>query len=244
MVHKKVKKKAKGNMVQSVLFIFMALLAVYILLRSPLFEIRNIVITGTQHLQKDTVLDAVGIRRGENIFNVKVKDAEQRLQLISLIQSAKVERKLPSTIDIQIAERVPVALLYAKDGFIQVDGEGIYLQKGSLDDKNLPILSGITCTATTPGKPVQGKELDAALQVVKQMPPELLPNLSEVNISEQNGVRLYTLDGVQCQLGPPLEVSEKCRLLVNILQELKAQGKKIEYVDMSYVGSPVVKYVD
>ena len=32
-------------------------------------------------------------------------------------------------------------------------------------------------------------------------------------------------------MGPPLEVAEKCRLLVNVLQELKAQGKKIEYVD-------------
>jgi len=94
------------------------------------------------------------------------------------------------------------------------------------------------------GQACQRRGIGVALGVVDQLPAVLLPELSEINIGTQGDVCLYTLDGVQCRLGTASDIPKKGLVLSRVLSELKAKGKKIAYIDLSYVGSPVVKYSD
>lgn len=238
------KKKRRYNLWESIFFVFVALLALYILVRSPLFEVKKIVLEGNHFLGSEKIISVSGVNKGENIFKANLQEASERLKIIPMLKSADVSRKLPSTVVIKVTERTPLALLPSSDGFVQVDGEGVYLQKGLSSDRNLPVITGLKCVIPPPGKPVKGEGLEAALGVVGQLPAVLLPELSEVNIGVQGDVILYTLDGVQCRLGTISDISEKGLVLSRVLSGLKAKGKKIAYIDLSYVGSPVVKYFD
>ncbi|GBF34448.1 cell division protein FtsQ [Desulfocucumis palustris] len=237
-------KKRGYNLWQSVFFVFLVTLGLYILLRSPLFEVRGVTVEGNNYLATEKILSVSGINTGENIFKINLKEASERLKIIPMLKSVELERRLPATVLIKVTERSPVALFSSSGGFIQVDAEGVYLQKGSPSDRNLPVVTGIKYVLPSPGKPLKGQGLDTALRVVRELPEELLPKLSEVNINEQGNVCLYTLDGIQCRLGSPEDVSEKAMFLSRVIDELKAKNKKIEYVDLSYVGSPVVQYLE
>lgn len=240
----KVNKRRRYNLWQSVFFVFLVLLALYILLRSPIFEVRGVTVEGNHYLAAEKILSVSGINTGENIFKINLQEASERLRIIPMLKSVELERRMPSNVLIKVTERSPVALFPTSDGFIQVDAEGVYLQKGSPSDRNLPVVTGIKYIVPSPGRPLKGEGLDTALQVVRELPAVLLPQLSEVNVNDQGSICLYTMDGVQCRLGPPGDVSEKGIVLSRVLEELKAKNKKIEYVDLSYVGSPVVKYLE
>lgn len=238
------KGKRGYNIIQSIFYVVLSVLALYIILRSPLFQVREISVTGNIELSRDLIVSVSGLKTGENTLNMDLKAARARLESIPAIESAKVERRLPSRVVISVAERKAVALLPSPEGFLEVDQEGVYIKKGSLNIGGLPIITGLEVKVSQPGSDLDIQGLDQALGVIRGLPQELLPLLSEVNLGVSDNILLYTLEGVQCRLGMPVDLEQKGNILLQVLGELKSMGKKIEYVDLTYAGSPVVKYID
>lgn len=244
MILREQKGKRGYNIIQSIFYVVLTALALYIILKSPLFQVREISVAGNSELSRDLILSVSGLKTGENTLEMDLKAATARLKSIPAIESANVERKLPSRIVIYVAERKAVALLPSPEGFLEVDQEGVYIKKGSLNTGGLPVITGLEVKVPQPGSRIDTQGLGEALEVIRGLPREVLPLLSEVNLGGSDNVLLYTLEGVQCRLGRPVDLGQKGNILLQVLGELKSMGKKIEYVDLTYAGSPVVKYVD
>lgn len=219
------------------------LTAAYVLARSSVFEVREIRVVGNNSLAREKIVSVSGINPGENIFKLDLKNSAEKLKAIPVIKSVDMSRKLPSAVEIKVEERRPRALLPVQGGFISVDDDGVYLQKGDIVSSQLPVVTGVSFTVPAPGGQIKSEALDTALGVVKEIPPGLLPLLSEVNINGGQVVA-YTLDGIQCRLGTAADMKQKGEVFIKVLNELKVKGKRIEYIDLSYTGSPVVKYVE
>lgn len=231
--------KQKLNLAESIFFILVIPLAAFVLLVSPLFAVREIRVEGNQELTPEKVIAQSGITAGANIFKVNLRRAAAQIQMLPVVKEAEVRRDFPGRIVIKVIERKPVALLPVKDGFIAVDGEGVYLRKARVGEKGLPVVTGITAAVPPAGQPIQDQNLAVVLGVIQNLPAELVDNLSEAGLDKNGRVTLYTLQGIQCYLGYPENVSKKGALLVQVLKEL--QGKQIAYIDLSLPGSPVVK---
>lgn len=229
---------------ESVFFIFLLFVAAYVLLQSPLFEVRRIKVEGNEVLSAQEVIAVSGVHLETNIFKVNLKDAERRLSVVPLVKRAELKRVLPGTILIKLVERRPVALLPVKGSFIALDEEGVYLFAESAGVKGLPVITGVEGVEHGgPGRRVRGEGLNTALRTVVEMPAELVNRLSEICVGGSEIV-LYTLEGVQCRLGPPEELKEKGIVVLKVLQELEREERVIEYIDVSSFSSPVVKYVE
>lgn len=228
---------------QSIFFIVVFCTAAYVLARSSVFEVREIRVSGNSAVPRERLVSVSGINPGENIFKLDLKASAEKLKTIPAIKSVEMSRKLPTAVEIKVSERRPVALLPVEAGFIQVDEEGIYLQKGDIAANQLPVVTGVKFSLPEPGGRVKSDTLDAVLEVVKGIPQGLLPVLSEVNMDGDQAVA-YTMDGIQCRLGTPTDLQQKGEVFMKVLDELKVKGKRIEYIDLSYKGSPVVKYVE
>ncbi|MCQ2559799.1 MAG: cell division protein FtsQ, partial [Clostridia bacterium] len=136
----------------------------------------------------------------------------------------------------------PLALLGTHNKCVQSDAEGVYLGVGSYGDLGLPLINNQEITLGKPGEKIQGKNLDKILTGVAQIPSELREKISEINYTDEEGFVFYTLDGIQCRIGFPEDMSKKGQALLDILSNLQNQGHKVVYINMSYVGNPVVKY--
>jgi cell division protein FtsQ len=213
------------------------------LARSSVFEVREIRVDGNVLLDRDQVVAISGLNPGENIFRINLQSATEKLQAIPMIKNAHLSRGLPSTVQIKVEERRAAALLPVEGGFIQIDDEGVYIQKGDIGQDQLPVCTGIQFAAPTPGAQIKSDQLNFALAVVKGVPARLLPQLSEINIEGDQAV-IYTLDGIRCRLGTAQDLGQKGEFLLTVLEGLKEKGKKIEYVDLTYAGSPAVKYTE
>ncbi|SHF42461.1 cell division protein FtsQ/DivIB [Desulforamulus putei] len=233
--------RKKNHLIQSVFFILLVAAAVYVLLQSPFFEIKSITVYGNRQLTKEEIIQFSGIHINANIFKVNLSEAEKRLSLVPFIKSSEMKRSLPNKIIITVVERTAVALLPVQNGFIKVDADGVYLQKGQIASA-LPIITGLQVKVNEPGKPVVSENLPVALKTLSQLPRSLVMKLSEININKAGQISLYTIDGVQGRLGLPRDIEYKGAVFQQVLNSLKEPGNEIEYVDISNPRVPVVKY--
>jgi cell division protein FtsQ len=227
---------------QSLFFIFILLMAAYVLFKSPVFNIGKIIVQGNNLLTAGEIVRVSGIVTGMNIFQADLKTAAGRIRSLPVIKEVKVDRRFPGTVLIEVTERVPVALVVTGGRFVELDAEGYYLREGSAGATGLPVITGMRVQAAGPGRPVKGAGIDTALRVVRELPGALRSVLSEVHVGGDGRVTLYTLEGIECRLGLPGDVYQKGNYFLQVLKELKEKGKNIEYVDFSILSSPVVKY--
>lgn len=236
-------KRSSGyNYIQSVFFLLLFLTAAYVLARSSVFEVREIRVLGNTTLSRENIISVAGINPGENIFRLDLKAAAEKLKVVSVIKTSELNRRLPSAVEIKVVERVACALVPVETGFIQIDDEGVYIQKGDVGISQLPVVTGLKFDLPLPGGKIMSEKLDVALEVVRGVPPGLLVRLSEIFIEGDQAV-VYTLDGIQCRFGAPVDLRQKGEVFLKILEGLKTKGKKIEYIDLSHAASPVVKYI-
>ncbi|MDD4170037.1 MAG: FtsQ-type POTRA domain-containing protein [Desulfotomaculaceae bacterium] len=238
------KTRKKWNIYESIFWVLIFLMTGFILLRSPLFEVRQVLVSGNQFLLEEKIRTVAGIGIGINIFKLNLTAVEENLRLMPMIKEVQVTRALPATVQITIKERRPLGLLSTGEGFIEVDEEGVCLQKAGVSTPGLPVITGASVEQSTPGEVVKAERLDDALTVISSLPDDALSILSEVHVDLDHQIKVYTMEGFQCRLGQATEIAEKGALLALVLQEIKKQGAKVDYIDLSCAGMPVVKYKD
>lgn len=232
----------RWNVLESVFFVLLILVTGYILLRSPLFEVKKVQVKGHHYLNEEKVLAVADIGLGTNIFKLDLAEVTSGLLLVPMIKEVQVARSLPATVVITVRERRPLGLLPAEDGFIEVDEEGIYLQKAGAGVPGLPVITGIRGEISGPGQVIRAEGLADALAVTKEIPEEILARLSEIHIEEDGQIKIYTLEGIQCRFGTATEITEKAAVFSHLLLELRLQENKVQYIDLSCAGQPVVFY--
>lgn len=236
------RRQKKWNVVESIFFILLVLVTGYVLLRSPFFEVHRVQVRGNQFLSEEKIRSVADIGIGINIFKLDLAVASSNLKLVPMIKEAQVARSLPSTVVITVKERSPLGLLPTKEGFIEVDEEGVYLQKASAGTPGLPVITGVQGDIPNPGQVVRAERLGDALVVIGGLPGEAVANLSEVHVDEDGQIRIYTIEGIQCRFGSATEIQEKGAVFSQLLLELRKQGAKVKYIDLSCAGQPVVFY--
>lgn len=235
-------RQKKWNVIESIFFVLLVLVTGYVLLRSPFFEVHKVLVRGNQFLSEEKIRSVADIGIGTNIFKLDLGVSESNLKLVPMIKEVQVARSFPSTVVITVKERSPLGLLSTKEGFIEVDEEGIFLQKTSAGAPGLPVITGVQGDIPNPGQAVRAERLGEALAVIDGLPGEAVANLSEVHIDEDGQIRIYTIEGIQCRFGTATEIQEKGAVFSQLLLELRKQGAKVKYIDLSCSGQPVVLY--
>lgn len=237
------RRRRQLNILQSLFFIVVLVATGYVLLQSPLFSVKDILVEGVQTLKPEEIERLSGINIGVNTFKLNLKEVQERVAMNPLVKQVKVGRRYPGTIVIRIEERKAVALVPWKGEFLAVDTEGYYLNKvKDFSKANLPVITGIRLGNLTPGKQIAGDGLAAALKFVQKMDQNQLANLSEVNGADPMGIVIYTLDKTEVRLGTSERIEEKLALMREALK--KSYGRQVEYINITYEGKPVIKFLD
>ena len=98
---------------------------------------------------------------------VDVAAIRNRLLQFGWVKDARVSRRLPDTLVIDIVERQPVALWQDRQRLALIDGEGVVLDRVRVDQMpDLPLLIG-------PGANARARELDRLMGAVPTLKPQL-----------------------------------------------------------------------
>lgn len=184
------------------------------------FSVAEVLVEGRSESEREAVLEALGIRRGDPILSFDLAEAKARLEQLPWVSGAAVERRLPGIVYVRLSERQPMAIWQHDRKFTVIDREGRPLadavelaRRGNKRIDTLPQVVGANA-------PQQVRGLLAALDEV----PDIRP---KVTSASWIGDRRWNL---QLDSGVTIRLPEGAGLLPALQQlaELNATGKVLD----------------
>lgn len=88
------------------------------------FVVADVLVDGRHETEKDAVISALGVQRGEPIFSIDLAEARAALEQLPWVESASIERRLPDLLYVRLHEREPLAIWQHDRQFTVIDREG------------------------------------------------------------------------------------------------------------------------
>ena len=86
--------------------------------------VQHIVIEGRSLTPEGTLRTALSVSKGDKLLGFSLEAARARIERLTWVQHATVERRLPGTIVVQLTERRPFAVWQSRDKFVLIDRAG------------------------------------------------------------------------------------------------------------------------
>jgi cell division protein FtsQ len=94
--------------------------------------IEQIIVEGRQQTQGHEIMAALGVRRGDPILGLDVAEARRALEALPWVARARVERRLPETVQVRLTERTPLALWQHQGRLAVIDRTGRTIEGAEL----------------------------------------------------------------------------------------------------------------
>ena len=131
------------------------------------FRVRSVDVTGVQRMDSRPVFQIALDQKSMAMPLVDVAGIREKLLRYGWVKDARVSRRLPDTLVIDIVEREPAALWQDKTRLSLIDSEGVVLDRVKVSDMpDLPLLLGAGANA-------QSKELNLLLAGVPTLKPQM-----------------------------------------------------------------------
>ncbi len=101
------------------------------------FVVRNIQLTGLKQVDRDLVYRIVSEAHGQDMPLVDLGQLRAQLLQIGWLEDARVSRRLPDTLAIDLVERVPAAVLQRNQQLFLIDAQGHILS--AVDARTMPV---------------------------------------------------------------------------------------------------------
>ena len=174
MTKKQVKSKrliAAKNLKRGLIGLF-AILAIIFIINSPILKIGYVKVTGNSYLPREDVLQIARITEPINIFSVQTDVIQNYLQNDLRIDTAKVWRDFPNCLNIEIVERLPLAVMNCSYGYVDLDKNSVIIDTYK-DPKKIqkPVIVGISLDEVYTGDKVENEVVNNVLSYLGYLKP-------------------------------------------------------------------------
>ena len=227
------KSPKKHTFIKFIILFIIIVGAVVCFLMSPIFNVKNIVVTGNSKLTTDEIISLSGIETDKNAFRMSMGVAEKRIKENPYVASVNVSRKLPSEISIEVTERVATYILEFVNGYVLINNQG-YMLEISETKGELPIISGVN----TPVEEYKagnrlGKEdlqkLETVLKIMESLNSYGLAEfVTGFNIADKGNYILYMDgEGKIVYLGNASNINTRIMYLKEIVEREKGINSEV-----------------
>jgi cell division protein FtsQ len=213
----------------------------FLLLDSPLFEVRKVTITGISRIAEEEIIELAGLGAGMSTWQLSLGRVRRMIEAHPRVLRARVSRDLPSGIVIAVVERPVAALLPYYASFLEVDEQGRVLGLAETLPM-VPVITGVEVGRALPGDDVSDR-LETALILLAYVGKDR-DLLAEIHLAAGGEVVVYTARGTAAYFGSPEAMAAKVSALRAVVDELAAKGQRAEYIDLRHPARPRVKLAD
>jgi hypothetical protein len=248
-------RRRRGRVVLLAVFTVVVVAALVVALRSPLLDVEDVVVTGTDRAEE--VRRAGGVSPGDALVEVDAAEVRRRLMDLPWVASARVRVDWPRSVQVRVREEPPVAVLAPAEG-AGGDDRSLVVGRGGrvvarvgdagFGSEDLRGVTRVGVAAWFPaGAPEPGQVLADPLRdvvvVVEQTPVELRRELSRARTDRAGNLSFELPDGGTVRFGPVEEVPAKL-LSVRTVLGGRVERRCLDVVDVREPLRPTVSRRD
>ncbi|WP_339227609.1 FtsQ-type POTRA domain-containing protein [Oceanobacillus sp. FSL K6-2867] len=217
------KKKANRRLI-FYLSIFFFLISIIVYLQSPLSHIKTIDVNGNRYVTDEEIIENSNLTTDTNIWTINRSEIEQLIKKNPILESVKVSRKLPWTIDIQVKEQKIIGYIRNDTSYKPVMGNGKVLNvTNNTFNGEAPLIYGFD----------DDKYLHRMAEELKKLPGSIMNVISEIHWvpseDNKNTVLLYMTDGYLVK-GTIRDFAKKMEVYPSIVAQLDPEEKGIIHI--------------
>ena len=209
--------------------------AVAVVAGLEIFHVDQINVHGNRRLSNGEVLAMLESLRGRSVLALDLADWRRALLNSPWVADASLRRTLPSTVDVVILERAPLAIGRINGSLYLVDDRGAVIDEygPSYADLDLPIIDGLSSAPEEANsnlyRALLARRLLDALRV-----QNMASQISQIDVSDsRNAVVLLEGDPTLIRLGNERFV-ERLQSYHELAPTLRDQVPAIDYVDLRF----------
>jgi cell division protein FtsQ len=192
-------------------------LAWFLSWQSPV-PVRDVVVLGASPESMAAIEAAAALPDGQSIRDVDAAAITARVLELPGINAVELELRRPWTVALVVDERFPFAQVHNDRVFAIVDSSGEMIREARTKSRQLPELTG------SPDSRV------AALQLLEELPEEIVANVTSVAKEDNGFMTLKLRDGTLIKFGKAESVQRKAELIL-ALRALKPKVINVEVPD-------------
>jgi cell division protein FtsQ len=200
-------------------------------------RVSQITVRGNTRLSTGEVLAVVAGLRGQNILLADLDGQRARLAESPWVARASLRRVLPSTVEVEITERVPMGLGRLGGRLYLVDAGGVAIDEygPQYAEFDLPIIDGLS-EAGAPGGTTDARRVALAARVMAALDtrPDLAQAVSQIDVTDpRDAVVILDGDSALLHLGDARFV-ERLQAYLELAPTLRERVPAIDYVDLRF----------
>lgn len=222
----------------------LALVAVYAVYRitgvvahARVLRIDRIVVQGNQRMSSGDVMAVLNGLRGENIVWTDLAAWRTRLLSSPWVRDAALRRSLPSTVEVFVSERTPVAIGRINGDLYLIDDGGVVIDQygPQYADLDLPIVDGLAATPGADAMTDQARAGLAARVVAALRPqPDVARRLSQIDVTDvHNAAVILSGDSAVIYVGED-RFLQRLQSYIELSAALRTRVPDIDYVDLRF----------
>lgn len=219
---KKRRRKRRKLMFYTLLTVFMVIV-ITVLSLTVFFNINKFDVQGNTHYSADEIIAASGLHTGQNMFRLNKFDIIENLKSsLPYLSDVTIRRKLPSSMQISVAESQPFAYISQQGSFYIIDENLKVLEAATEPQTGIPEIKGLIIESVQTGQ--QLTAADGAEQTLLKLTQSMKANFGTENVTSVNAESIYELsfvyDGrVTVMLGGAERLDDKLRLTRYVIDE-------------------------
>jgi len=207
-------------------------------------NVEEVIIKGNDCLGEDEIFFKSGIQLSKNIFKLDLKKSINSLMQEPWIKEVEIKRVIPDKIIISLKERKAAAIVHIGEGYFFSTKEGMVLSKIDETEEGftLPLLSGLEIDEIKIGEIIDKSEFRTALESINSAEVILPKRFCRVEILSPDDFMIYNKDAtLKVRVNSPEVIINKENLLREALEKIEREALLVEYIDIRFKDSLVIK---
>lgn len=191
---------------------------VWVVYGTAVLGVRRVQVVGAVLLTPEQVREAVAVSAEQPLARVDLDAVGARVRGLPLVDRVVVSRSWPSTLVVEVVERVPVAAVPSGDQFLLIDDEGVPFRGVAKQPRGLPL-----ARLSTPGP--ADPNTGSALTVLANLSDDLREQLVAVAVGSPVQIRLELRRDRVVLWGDDTRSDEKSKVATALLRQ---KGNEID----------------
>ena len=194
---------------------------------SDVLAVKEVEVQGTRTLGSEQVREVAAVPSGQPLARVDLEAIRARVEALAVVRDAQVTRTWPDRVQINVEERVAIAVVDIGGRTRGMDSEGVVFQEYPKPPPGLPQVRTSSDT--------RSDALREAALVVESLPGDITRRVDHVEVGTIDQISLVLRDGRTVVWGSAEESDAKSEVLTGLLRQ------PARTYDVSVPGQPTTK---